>query len=96
MKPTKEEFEKQLNYHNNLYYNKDNPEISDAEYDVLKDSYVKLYGEYNYVPGEAQFNKYNHQFPVKSLSKVNTEEDLKKELKRLAPGIIEFKYDGLT
>ncbi len=90
------QLEKQLNYHDNLYYNKDNPEISDAEYDALKDTYVKLYGEYNYVPGEAQFKKYTHQFPIKSLSKVNNENDLRKELIRLTPGIIEYKYDGLT
>lgn len=29
------ELREQLNYHNNLYYNKDNPEISDFEYDRL-------------------------------------------------------------
>ena len=26
---------KQINYHNNLYYNLDSPEISDAKYDEL-------------------------------------------------------------
>jgi len=92
----KNKLKKQLNHHDDLYYNKDNPEISDAEYDALKNTYIKLYGEYNYVPGEAQFKKYTHQFPVKSLAKVNNEDDLRKELIRLAPGVIEYKYDGLT
>ena len=27
---------REIEYHNNLYYNNDNPEISDAEYDQLK------------------------------------------------------------
>ena len=30
-----EELTNLLNYHNNLYYNQDNPEISDYEYDKL-------------------------------------------------------------
>ena len=30
-----EELTKQLEYHNNLYYNQDNPEISDYDYDML-------------------------------------------------------------
>ena len=29
------ELEKVLEYHNNLYYNNDSPEISDMEYDKL-------------------------------------------------------------
>ena len=29
------ELTKQLEYHNNLYYNKDEPEISDFEYDKM-------------------------------------------------------------
>ena len=37
-KKIREEIEnlaKQIEYHNNLYYNEDNPEISDYEYDIL-------------------------------------------------------------
>ena len=30
-----EELRKEITYHNNLYYNKDNPEISDFEYDKM-------------------------------------------------------------
>ena len=33
---------KQIEYHNNLYYNNDNPEISDAEYDNLILKYKKI------------------------------------------------------
>ena len=89
-----------LKYHDDLYYNQDEPELSDAEYDVLKKSYVDLYGEYEYVPGEASKDsiKYNHPVPVTSLDKVQvTEEDkLKKELERLWPVVIKPKMDGLT
>lgn len=30
-----QELTKQLEYHNNLYYNQDDPEISDYDYDML-------------------------------------------------------------
>ena len=88
----------QLDYHDNLYYNQDSPELSDAEYDALKKEYLKLTNqqEYNYVPGEAQFKKFTHTFPIKSLSKINTLEEARKEIERLYPVVIEPKYDGLT
>lgn len=88
----------QLDYHDNLYYNQDSPELSDAEYDALKKEYLKITNqqEYNYVPGEAQFKKFTHTFPIKSLSKINTLEEARKEIERLYPVVIEPKYDGLT
>jgi len=50
------ELKRQLDYHDNLYYNNDSPEITDAEYDALKQQYLTLTNtsEYNYVPGTAQ------------------------------------------
>ena len=32
----------EINFHNNLYYNKDNPKISDADYDNLVKELKKL------------------------------------------------------
>jgi DNA ligase (NAD+) len=92
-----ENLKKLLDYHNNLYYNKDTPEISDPEYDALKAKYIEVSGqEYDYVPGEAQFSKAKHLYSVRSLGKVNTLEDLHKEMERLVPFVIEPKFDGLT
>lgn len=39
-----EELKKLLDYHDNLYYNQDSPEISDIEYDALKARYLELTG----------------------------------------------------
>jgi len=93
-----DKIKQELDYYDNLYYNQDTPELSDIEYDILKQKYLQLSGEteYNYVPGEAQFSKYKHTTPIKSLAKVNSQEDLRKELIRFAPGVIEYKLDGLT
>jgi DNA ligase (NAD+) len=93
------ELKRILNYHDNLYYNQDAPEISDEEYDALKAKYVELTGEeYNYVPGIAMFSKYEHPYPILSLDKVQITDDitLRKEIERLLPIVIEPKFDGLT
>jgi len=93
-----ENLKQQLDHHDNLYYNKDNPELSDAEYDALKTEYLSLTNqqEYNYIPGEAQFKKYTHTTSIKSLGKINTIEQARNEIKKLYPVVIEPKYDGLT
>lgn len=89
-----------LKYHDDLYYNQDAPVLSDAEYDELKRQYVELYGEYDYVPGEASADsiKFEHPVPVTSLDKVQITEvnKLKTHLERLWPVIIQPKMDGLT
>lgn len=94
----KDELKKLLNYHDNLYYNQDDPEITDAEYDALKNQYVALYGEYDYVPGKALFNKVKHTTNISSLDKVQiTDQDkIRSEIIRLWPVVIQPKLDGLT
>ena len=78
-----ENLKQQLDYHDDLYYNKDNPELSDTEYDALKSQYLSLTQtkEYTYVPGEAQFKKYTHTTSIKSLGKINTIEQAREEIK---------------
>ena len=97
---TQQELKDLLAYHDDLYYNQDSPEISDAEYDRLKNKYIELYGEYDYVPGKANKNsiKYTHTSPILSLDKVQiTDEDkLRAEIKRLYPVVVQPKMDGLT
>lgn len=96
----KEQLEQLLKHHDDLYYNHDAPEISDAEYDALKNQYVELYGEYDYVPGEASEDsvKFTHTTHVASLDKVQVTDiaGLRANLKRLWPVIIQPKMDGLT
>lgn len=89
-----------LDYHDDLYYNQDDPELTDVEYDALKARYLQLVGqeEFTTVPGEADesFDRIEHTHPIKSLGKVNSLDTLRKEMKRLAPFIIQMKMDGLT
>jgi DNA ligase (NAD+) len=89
-----------LDYHDNLYYNEDDPEISDIEYDSIKKRYLKLTGktEYDFVPGKAinSLDKVTHPLPIRSLGKVNTEEEVRNAIAKLLPVVIEPKFDGLT
>lgn len=96
----KQELELFLKHHDDLYYNQDAPELSDAEYDAFKSEYVEKYGEYNYVPGEAKKDskKFEHLHPVLSLDKtqISETEEIRKRLDKLWPVVIEPKFDGLT
>lgn len=95
-----QELKQLLDKYDDLYYNKDISEISDFEYDVLKKEYLKLIGktEYDYVPGIAQFNKFEHTTPILSFDKVQItdKKELRENIERLWPIVIEPKFDGLT
>lgn len=96
-----QELEKELARHNHLYHVEDNPEISDIEYDRLEREYFELTGTKYHATHKTydrneKFGAVVHRYKVKSLDKINTDEELRKELLRLAPGVIQLKYDGLT
>lgn len=95
-----EQLKSLLDYHDDLYYNQDDPELTDAEYDAIKKQYLESIQQEDYesVPGEASssFEKVQHTHPITSLAKVNSLDALRKEMKRLAPFVIELKMDGLT
>lgn len=83
------------------YYDRDSPIMEDSEYDSLCGEYEHLVGvkwNADKVPGNVSslFTPVTHKYAAKSLDKINTEADLRKELVRLTPGIIQKKWDGLT
>lgn len=81
------ELRRQIDHHNKLYYTQDNPEIPDADYDVLFDRLLSLELEYDLVTPDSptqrvggeplgQFSQVTHELPMLSLSKVFGEQDL--------------------
>ena len=79
---------KELNKHNNLYYEKSKPIISDAKFDELKNEIINLEKKYiflkdknspNFAVGFApskMFEKHKHKVPMLSLSNAFNSEDL--------------------
>jgi len=86
---------KEIVKHNKLYYDKNNPIISDLEYDILKKEIIDLEKKYkflndknspNYSVGykpSKSFVKYKHKLPMLSLSNAFNEEDLKNFEKKI-------------
>lgn len=83
-----EELRNLIEYHNKLYYDKDEPEISDYEYDQLTQELKNLEKEYpeylnpdsptQHVGGtvKREFRKVQHDVPVISLQDVFTKEEV--------------------
>lgn len=96
---SKEEFQKLLKGYEEAYYGGTST-ISDEEYDALKDKYIELYGEYDFVPneGDTGFKRVKHRHPLKSLSKkqLDDKEGIRELLTKLWPVIIQPKFDGLS
>ena len=70
-----------LSYHSNKYYNESSPEISDSVFDALRDELESLDPNHPQLsrvgadppPGSV---KIEHEFPMRSLDKANTEEQV--------------------
>tara|TARA_B100000767_G_scaffold271581_1_gene297497 strand:- start:1736 stop:3769 length:2034 start_codon:yes stop_codon:yes gene_type:complete len=81
--------------HNSLYFNNDNPEISDSEYDSLKIEIQKFEKKYNYLkdlnlqkdivgsPPGNKFKKIKHLSPMLSLSNAFDKNDMVDFLKKI-------------
>ena len=79
---------KELNEHNKLYYDKNNPKLTDSEYDKLKKVILDLEKKYNFLNHEKSpsknvgykpsksFEKYAHKVKMLSLSNAFDENDL--------------------
>ena len=90
---------KEIERHNKLYYDKENPEISDAEYDNLVKELEKLEREYPFfasinsptqkVSGSASssFNQIKHVVPMLSLDNTYSEEEIGKWHERVLKAI---------
>ncbi len=106
-KKIREEIEnlaKQIEYHNNLYYNEDNPEISDYEYDILSRKLADLekkYPQYRlekspiaHVGGVASssFEKVFHKVQMGSLQDAFDFSELRQFDKRVREKICEISY----
>lgn len=94
-----------INYHNEKYYNQDNPEISDAQYDELMKELIRLEEENpnlkridspsNRVGGKPldKFEQIVHKIPMLSLSNAYSAQDLKdfdKRVKDMVSSDVEY------
>lgn len=87
-----------INYHSDLYYNKDNPKISDYDYDRLMKSLIYLEEKFpqlkrkdspsSRVGGVAlsKFEQYTHERPMLSLSNVFSESEIRDFDRRVKEG----------
>ncbi len=86
---------KELKYYNKKYYDENQTEISDSEYDILKNEIIELEKNYNFLKSKdspqlkvgyrpsKNFNKIKHRVPMLSLTNAFSEEDLLNHEKRI-------------
>ena len=79
---------KKITKFNESYYNKNNPLVSDGEYDLLKKEIISLEQQYDFLDHKdspsknvgfkpsKNFKKIDHKVPMLSLAKASSEEDL--------------------
>ncbi len=94
---------KNLRKHNQLYYSKDKPQISDAEYDKLKKDLLELEKKNPYLknidsvekiigaPPSNKFKKIKHLSPMLSLSNAFNETDMINFLKKIKNFLNNYK-----
>ena len=85
-----------LRKHNKLYFNQDNPKISDSNYDILKKELVNLEKKNKFLkdlnlldnivgsPPSNKFNKIKHLKPMLSLSNAFEKKDMQDFLKKIS------------
>ena len=85
----------QFKKNNYLYFEKNNPKISDAEFDLLKKEILELEKKYNFLKSQdspskilgfkpsKNFNKVSHKKPMLSLANAFSEDDLKNFEKKI-------------
>jgi len=98
---------KNLKIHNSLYYNNDNPEITDAEYDFLKKEIFKLEKKYKYLDNlnltkkivgskpTSKFKKIKHLRPMLSLANAFNKSDMEDFLKKIF-NFLNFKDKNIS
>ena len=95
-----------IEYHDNLYWNENNPEIYDNEYDSLVQQLFENDPTNKYIdivkgPIIANNNKINHTDPMLSLDKIYTYDELEKWVNKVSRNNSEEfhispKYDGIA
>ncbi len=95
-----------LKKHNHYYYNKDNPKITDSDYDELKKELFLMEKSYNFLkkldllskmvgsPPLNKFSKITHLRPMLSLSNAFDQKDMKDFLKKIN-NYLNFKNESL-
>jgi len=86
-----------LDHHDDLYYKQNAPEITDEEYDALRDRYRQLQEDEG-VPSDIVDENMSipHKHAVLSLEKVTDETELRKKVAELWPIVVQPKIDGMT